>query len=325
MLQPTEHEPQRIGFLLLPKFSLMCLLSAIEPLRGANRTLGRNAYSWHFFSADGAPVAASNGIPIAPEAGIDAVADFPSVAVLASYDPLAAVDRRVLQWLRRLSRQGAELGGFETGTAVLARAGLLAGRRVTLHWETLDAFREAHLDVDARDSLFEIDDPLFTCSGATAAMDLMLHLIGRHHSGAVAASVAEQFVHTEIRAPGASQRMATDRRVGVSEPELARITETMQANLEAPLDLTALADRCGIGKRRLERLFHRHLGEPPQRHYLRLRLERARHLLRYGDMPIGDVAVACGFGSAAYFARAYRAHYGHPPSGERRPGREEQV
>ena len=319
MLHPPRdrESPQRIGFLLLPKFSMMCLLSAIEPLRGANRTLGYAAYSWHFWSIDGAPVAASNGIPIAPEASIDEVHDFPAIAVLASYEPMAAVDRALLRWLRRRFREGSEIGGFETGTSVLAEAGLLSGRRVTLHWETLDAFRETYLDVDARDSLFEIDDPVFTCSGATAAMDLMLHLIARQHSDNVAASVAEQFVHTEIRAAGVSQRMAADRQAGVSEPDLVRVTETMRAHLENPLGLAELASRCGLSKRRLERLFTRHLGVPPQRHYQRMRLERARHLLRYSELAIGEVAVACGFGSAAWFARAYRARYGHPPRVER--------
>ncbi|MDZ7749902.1 MAG: AraC family transcriptional regulator [Halofilum sp. (in: g-proteobacteria)] len=184
--QQQPDEPRRLGFLLLPRFSLLSLLSALEPLRGANRTLGYTAYDWQLFATDPGPVAASNGIPIAPAAAIDAVDDFPAVAVLASYDPLAAVDRRVCRWLRRLQRQGTELGGVETGATVLAHCGLLSGRRVTLHWETLEAFRETHLDVDARDSLYEIDPPVFTCSGGTASMDLMLHLVARHHGDAVA-------------------------------------------------------------------------------------------------------------------------------------------
>ncbi|MDZ7749607.1 MAG: GlxA family transcriptional regulator [Halofilum sp. (in: g-proteobacteria)] len=317
MLQPPEPgTTQRIGFLLLPKFSLMSLLATIEPLRGANRTLEYQAYSWHFLSADGAPVAASNGIPIAPEAGIDDADDFPAVCVLASYDPLATVDNRLCRWLRRLHRQGAQLGGFETGTLILAEAGLLGGRRVTLHWETLEAFRETYLDVDARESLYEIDGSIFTCSGATAPMDFMLSLIGQHHSAAVAAAVADQFVHTEIRGSAVRQRMPADRRVGVSDPELVRVIETMEANLEQPLSLGQLAERCGLSRRRLQRLFDRHMDEPPQRHYLRLRLERAQHLLRHGDLPVHEVAIACGFGSAAYFARAYRAHHGHPPTAE---------
>jgi len=322
MLQRLEPEsPRRIGFLLLPKFSLIGLLSAVEPLRGANRTLGYAAYSWHFFSVDGEPVAASNGIPIAPEAAIETVDHFPCVAVFASYDPLAAAGRRLYRWLQRLHRQGAELGGFETGTVVLAEAGLLAGRRVTLHWETVEAFRETWLDVDARDSLYEIDGPIFTCSGATAGMDLMLYLIGQHHSGTVAADVADQFLHTEIRAAGAHQRMAADTRAGTSNPDLVRVTETMSDHLEHPLSLDELAAACDMSRRRLERLFARHLGEPPQRWYLRLRLERARHLLRYGELPVNEVAVACGFGSAAYFTRAYRTRYDRTPGAERRDAR----
>lgn len=318
--QHNRESPQRIGFLLLPRFSMMCLLSAVEPLRGANRTLGHEAYRWSFFSVDGNPVEASNGIPIAVECGIDALEHFPAVSVVASYEPMVAVDERLLRWLRQLHRQGADLGAFETGTRVLAAAGLLAGRRVTLHWETLAAFREEHLDIDARDSLFEIDGPIFTCSGGTAAMDLVLHLIARHHSEELATSVSEQFLHSEIRAPGVSQRMASDRRAGVSAPELVRATEVMQANIETPLGLADLAARCGIGKRRLERLFSRHLGIAPQRYYLQLRLERARHLLRHGPLPIHEVALACGFGSASWFTRAYRARFGHPPRVERHYG-----
>ncbi len=194
---------------------------------------------------------------------------------------------------------------------------MLSGRRVTLHWETLEAFREHWLDINARDSLYEIDGPIFTCSGATAGMDLMLYLIGLHHSGSVATDVADQFLHTEIRSAGAHQRVAADTRVGTSDPDLVRVTETMEAHIENPLALDALASVCNLSRRRLERLFKRHLGEPPQRWYLRLRLERARHLLRYGDLPINEIAVACGFGSAAYFTRAYRARYGEAPGAER--------
>ncbi|MDZ7714515.1 MAG: hypothetical protein U5L06_16155 [Rhodovibrio sp.] len=69
--EPTQ-EPSAIGFLLLPRFSLMSLLSAIEPLRGANRTLGRTAYAWEFFSLDGAPVESSSDIPIAAHRSTDA-------------------------------------------------------------------------------------------------------------------------------------------------------------------------------------------------------------------------------------------------------------
>ena len=319
MLQAHQEEiPRRIAFLLLPRFSMICLLSAIEPLRGANRTLGYEAYRWCFVSIDGNPVAASNGMPIAPAGSMHDVSDWPAVSVVASYDPMAAVTPGLLRWLRRLHHGGSDLGAFESGPLVLADAGLLRGRRVTLHWENLAAFRERYLDIEARDSLFEIDPPFFTCSGGTAAMDLSLWLIARHHSEALATSVSEQFLHTEIRAHDAGQRMAADRRAGTYNRDLVRVTEIMQANLETPLDIAELAQRCGISRRRLDRLCVRHLGVPPQRYYQQLRLERARHLLRHADLAVHEVALACGFGSASWFTRAYRGHFGHPPSAEQR-------
>lgn len=316
---PAEDRPQDIAFLLLPRFSLIGLLSAIEPLRGANRTLGFTAYTWQFLSIDGRPVESSNGIPIAAAKAGTEPGSLPAVCIVASYDPMAVVGQDLLHWLRRLHHQGSDIGAFETGTFILAAAGLLGGRRVTVHWETLEAFREAYLDIDARDSLFEIDEPFFTCSGGTASMDLMLHLVARHHSVEVANSVAEQFLHSEIRDPAAHQRMAADRRAGVYNPELVRITEIMAENMETPLEIHELAARCGLGKRQLERLFARIMDTPPYRYYLRLRLERARHLVRYSHLPLNEVAVACGFGSAASFSRAYRAHFGQTPRSERGP------
>ena len=309
--------PQQIGFLLLPRFSMICLLSAIEPLRGANRMLGYEAYRWHFLATDNEPVTASNGMAIVPGHRIADAPEISALGVVASYEPLAAVDGHLLQWLRACFRQGLDIGAFETGTSVLAEAGLLAGRRVTLHWETLPAFRERHLDVDARDALFEIDPPLFTCSGGTAAMDLMLQLLARDHSAALAAAVSEQFLHSDIRPANAGQRMDGDRRIGMREPLLATVTEIMRAHLENPLSLPEVATQAGVSQRRLERLFAQHLGTPPQRYYLELRLEHARQLLQHGELPIHEIALACGFGSASWFTRAYRQHFGHPPRRER--------
>jgi len=311
-----EH-PQRIGFLLVPDFSMMCLLSAVEPLRVANRFAGGDAYRWHYFSATGGAVRASNGMPIMTEAGIDEVPDFPVVAVVASEDPFAGADARIYPWLRKLHRQGRDLGAFDTAPYLLAEAGLLSGRHVTLHWEVLDAFREAYPDVEARDVLFDVDGSIFTCSGGTAALDLVLALIGEHHSRELAVSVSEQFMHHELRQAGLHQRMPADRRAGTHNSTLVRAVEVMERNIEAPVSLAEIAAACELTKRQLDRLFTTHLGKPPLRHYIDIRLERARHLLSQTDMPVSEIGFACGFGSSAYFSRAYRRRYGYPPRAER--------
>jgi transcriptional regulator GlxA family with amidase domain len=308
----------RIGFLLLPEFSLIALMSAVEPLRVANRLSGRPLFSWHTFSVDGEPVAASNGMTIGAEAPISKVPRFPVVFVCASFDPERYESKALFAWLRRLDRQGTLLGGLDTGTHVLARARLLDGYRATLHWEHAPAFAEEFADIQVTQELFEIDRKRITCSGGTAAIDMMLHMISTRHGHGLAVDVSEQLLHARIRNPDDHQRMALTLRLGLGHPRLLKIVEAMQDNLEEPLSLDEPAALGGISRRQLERLFRSHLNDTPTGFYLKLRLRRARQLLEQTNMSVLDVSLACGFVSAPYFSRTYRSLFGRAPRDDRR-------
>ena len=309
--------PQRIGFFIVPQFAMMGFSSAIEPLRSANRMSGRTLYSWHILSTDGKPVTASNGIAVVPEGSI---ADHPPIAALVVCAGLNAhqyEDRQVFNWLRRLDRQGVDLGAISLGPYLLAKAGLLDGYRCTLHWENLASFTEAFPQLDVTSELFEIDRNRFTCSGGIAAFDLMLHLITLQHGHALAAQVSEQFIHDRIRGARDHQRMALPARLGVRHPKLVRVIQLMEDSLEEPITRAKLADAVGLSSRQLERLFRKYLGRTPTRYYLELRLNRARLLLLQTDMSVLDVALACGFVSASHFSKCFREFFGRTPRDER--------
>jgi len=319
MLNQATHEPpEKLGFLLVPDFSMIGFFSAVEPLRVANRLCGRPLFSWHIFSVDGEPVQASNGMAIVADAPISAVERFPTVIVCASFEPERHAGKRLLAWLRRLDRQGARLGALDTGTRILAEAGLLDGHRATLHWEAVPAFVEQFPEVAVSQELFEIDRKRITCSGGTAAIDLMLHLIAARHGQGLAIEVSEQLLHARMRSPDDHQRIAVGQRLGVRHPKLIRIVEAMEDNLEEPLGLDQVAAIGGISRRQLERLFRGHLGDTPTGYYLKLRLRRARQFLEQTDMSVLGVSLACGFVSAPYFSRAYRALFGRAPRDDRR-------
>jgi transcriptional regulator GlxA family with amidase domain len=306
-----------IGFLLVPGFALMSYAAAVEPLRAANHLSGRNLYRWWNAAPGGGQVTASNGLAIIPdvETGDDDAADL--VFVCAGGNPATFADRATFAWLRRLSRRGVTIGGISGGPYVLARAGLLDGRRATLHWEHVPSFREAFPDVEVVPSLFELDGNRITCSGGIAALDMMVALIARDHGHELAAAVGDWFLHTHVREGMGPQRMDLRLRLGVTDEHLLKVLRAMEANLEAPLKRAELAGLVGISLRQLERLFLHQLGRGVHQHYRSLRLDRARHLLRETSLPVLDVALATGFSSASQFSRAYRLTFGEAPSKSR--------
>ncbi len=309
--------PQRIAFLLVPNFSMIAFTAAVEPLRLANRASGKTLYGWHLFSTDGRPVAASNGIVLHPEGGIDKAEGFGTMILCSGIDGHLYRDRGVFAALRRLDRQGADIGALCTGSHVLARAGLLDGHRCTIHWENLAGFAEEFPEIEVTGELFEVDRNRFTCSGGTAALDMMLNMIALQHGHELAAAVSDQFIHERIRDAHDHQRMALSARLGIRHPKLIAVVKEMEANLEEPLGRGQLARAAGLSSRQLERLFRKYLDRSPARYYVELRLNRARLLLLQTNMSVIDVALACGFVSPSHFSKCYRDFFGRTPRKER--------
>lgn len=316
--------PERIGFLVIPDFSMIAFTAAIEPLRLANRTSGRQLYAWRIMSHDGTPVSASNGVSISPDSALQSRVDgdgpqFSAILLCSGVGAETYRNDDVFSFLHRVERRGVDIGAVCTGTHVLANAGLLGGYKCAIHWENLPAFTEKFPNIDVDTHLYEVDRNRFTCSGGTAALDMMVHLIEMEHGAELAVKVSEQCQVDQIRPANMAQRMGLRARIGGHHPKLIAAIERMEENLEDPLTPEDLAAFIGLSRRQLERLFRQHVGRSPTQFYLELRLQRARLLLTQTDLPVVDVAVACGFVSASHFSKTYRAQFHHAPRDERRP------
>ena len=307
-----------IAVLLLPRFSLMALASVLEPFRIANRLAGKELYRWRFVSAEAGRVQASSGLPITTELSVRDPLAARRVIVCTSFEPMAAAGPAVLAWLRRLDAAGAELWAVDTGAFLLAEAGLLAGRCVTLHWESLAAFAELHHAVATSRSLFERSGRVATCAGGTAGIDLALTAIAAEHGRNLALDVADQLIHQGIRDPAASQPLAPMRRYGTRNPTVLAAIDLLQRSIEQPPSLAQAASALGVSPRQLQRLFATHLGTSFKRFDRELRLERARELLEQTGMTVMAVAVATGFGSVEHFGRSYRLMFAVSPGQARR-------
>ena len=316
-LEHIDAGTHAFGILIVPNFSMMAFTSAVEPLRAANRLSNRDLYRWFVISKEGAPVMASNGIAVVPDCALGKEPALKDVIVCAGIGAETYEDKQVFGWLRRLARQGCRIGSLSTATYILARTGLLDGYRCTVHWENLPGFTESFPQLEVTPELFELDRNRMTCSGGTAALDMMLALIALEHGRDLATRVAENFVHERIRDNHDQQRMALRTRLGISHPKLLKVIGLMENNLEEPLPRAELARQALLSTRQLERLFRKYLNRTPTRYYLELRLNRARSLLNQTAMSVLDVALACGFVSASHFSKCYREYFDRTPREER--------
>jgi AraC family transcriptional regulator, glycine betaine-responsive activator len=312
-----ESVPKRFVFLLLDRFTLLSFSSAIEPLRIANYVAGEQLYAWVLAGEGGGEAVSSNGAAFKLDMGLEEIGRDDTLLVCGGLDIQRSATKGVVAWLRREARRGVTVGGLCTGAYAVAKAGLLDGKKATIHWENQDGFLEEFEEVNLTKSVFVIDGNRITSAGGTASLDLMLKIIAGDHGEELANTVADQLIYSAIRTDQDTQRLSIPTRIGVRHPKLSQVIQMMESNIEDPISPADLAEEVGMSTRQLERLFRRYLNRSPKRYYMELRLGKARNLLMQTDMSVINVALACGFASPSHFSKCYRSHYNTTPYRER--------
>ena len=311
-------KPQNIGFLLLDNFTMIALASAVEPLRMANQLSGRELFNWFTISQDGAELSASDGIRIKPDAAMQEVDNIDTLLVVGGVNITQNYTAKQVSWLKSLAAQNVQLGGLCTGGYVLAEAGLLDGYDCSVHWECIASMQETFPKVRCSNHLFTIDRDRLTSSGGTVPLDLMLHIIRRDFGHQLTAAISEMFICDRVRTEVDYQKIPLRHVLGTTQPKLIEVVTLMEANIEETIELDELARYVGLSRRQLERLFQKNLQCTPSKYYMKLRLYKARQLLKQSTLSIIDIAVACGFVSTPHFSKCYREHLGIAPREERR-------
>lgn len=303
---------QQIDVLLFDEFSGLCLANTIEPMRAANRLSGRDLFSWRFLTLDGGAVTSSSGMQISADDAVSRCSG-DMLIVMASYNYRQMATPHLGRGLRAAAARYGALAGFDTGSWLLASAGLLENRSATIHWQEIDEFAEAFPDIGVVRERFTIDGNRITCAGALAAFDLLLDLIGQRFGQILRLEVSSLFMSAEATGTAAAQGLAA-----AGGRHVSKAISLMQANLEHPLSIATIAPETGKSQRWLETRIHERFGATPQAIYRRLRLIHARKWLMESDFPIGEIALRCGYQDASAMSRAFKSEFGLSPRDLRR-------
>ncbi len=305
-----------VDIVLVNRFPLLSLSLVAEPLRVANREMLERVFRWRVLSPDGRPVTSSSGFVLAADAGLDEGRS-DAVLLLASYGAEEAALPGLLSWLRRRARRGALMGCVDTGAVIFARAGLLDARPAAVHHEAYNAYRSEFRDRQFTDRIYDFAPPRCSSAGAVGTLDMTLALIAQVASPTIARRVEKVLNYTPHAPETGQSAFDRDRTLATVDRDLARCVEIMQTHLEDPLPLATVAALAQVPAWRMRRLFAKFLGTTPRTHYLGLRLDRARDLLRNSHARVGTVAVACGFEAPETLSRAYKRRFTVSPSRDR--------
>ncbi len=310
-----KQQPQKIGFVLIPRFNMMSLTTIIEPFRIANYLSENPLFQWKYVSFDDTTLIASNGMNIECDL-INAKhkSNFDLIVILGSWGCEHYVNKGLFNWLRWQHLKDVNICAIEMGIYILARAEILSGKAATTHWSLLAGFAEQFPNVKLKEQLFTIDRNLMTCSGGTAGIDLMLHLISQQHGDHLAAEISDQMIHHPIREAKSLQRHTHGSASDSIHPYIDSAIKLMEAEIVEPLSIPEIANHVGLSQRQLERYFKRYLGCSVVQFSQLLRLQYARVLLTSTQMSIREVSVASGFNSMSHFANVFYKNFGKKPS-----------
>ncbi|MFE7773376.1 GlxA family transcriptional regulator [Streptomyces sp. NPDC057445] len=250
--------------------------------------------------------------------GLEALADADTIIVPGRADYTSPPAEEAMEALRAAAARGTRIASICSGAFTLAQAGLLDGLAATTHWLATGPLAELYPKVEIRPDVLYVDNGrLLTSAGASAGLDLCLHMIRQDLGSAVAADAARLMVMPLEREGGQAQFIVHQQppvpQGSVIEPVLTWIEE----HLGQDLSLETMAARSGLSERTFSRRFHEQTGTTPLQWLLRARVRRAQYLLETTDDPVERVADQAGFGSPTAFRERFRRVTGTTPHGYR--------
>jgi len=300
-------KPLDVSILLCDAFSNMVLACLLEPLRVVRDQTGADI-RWHILTETDDVLASSSGLTISSHGPLEAAKDS-ELFIVVGGDTFRQSNHKLYNRCRSHVLHASIVIAADTGAWMLARAGLLNGRKATLHWQLLDEFAEAFPDIRVDSERIVQDGRFWTCGSAAAALDLMLQFIQDRFGATAAFDAGAMFLHDNSRRHGASfpdQALSQ-----VVSTKLRRVVTLMSETVETPASIPDLAAGVHISERSLRRLFWSELRTTPGRYYLHLRLSRARELLRYSGLEVNEIALRCGFANSTTLMRSLRKNFGH--------------
>jgi transcriptional regulator GlxA family with amidase domain len=297
-----------VVLVVFPGLQGLDLIGPAEVFAAANQEVGRAAYRVRVVATEPGPAASSSGVTITADESIaDVRAPIDTLVVVGGDGTYEAVaDEHLVRHVARLAAGARRITSVCSGSFVLARAGLLDGKRATTHWRVCDLLARSFPSVQVEpDPIYVRDGNVWTSAGVTAGMDMALALVEDDHGRDVALAIARRFVLFLRRPANQSQFSAPLQAQAAQHDGIRAAQHHVAEHPDSDCSVAALARIALMSERNFARCFAAETGMTPARHVERVRMETARRLLEDSDDGVEAVAAAAGFGTAETMRRTF--------------------
>jgi transcriptional regulator GlxA family with amidase domain len=312
---PTSPRPRRIVLVAFPGVQILDVTGPSEVFSLADRFAG-HAYSLELLAPEAGPLTCSSGLQLVAEHSLEACRGSIDTLVVAGGEGVVEAERdeHLIGRLRSAARRSRRVASVCNGAFLLARAGLLDGRRATTHWAACRALARRYPAVQVElEPIFVRDGDVYTSAGVTAGIDLALALVEEDLGARVALAVARALV-LFVRRPGGQAQFSSSLAGQAAERSSLRDLQAWIADhLDEDLSVAALAERAFMSPRNFARVFRREVGVAPASYVESLRIERAKLLLESTALAIPEVGRRCGFGTVETLRRSFARTLGASP------------
>jgi len=315
--QPGQPD-LRIGFILLNQFTLIPVSGFVESLRFAADQSFRSQQiycQWDWMTCTNQAVVASCGMQIQPTHDLENLYSYDYIVIAGGLlEETRYPTPELLQLLQQAVHNGQPLISLCSASFVLAKAGLLEGKRAAVHFSIRDEFMQRFPKVQAiQEESFIDDEGIITCPGGLA-IDLATYII-RKHCG----EMRVQKVLKYLLEDGVLKKPALYNKVPHEPPVyhntiVCKAIDFMRQNMSSTCSLKDVADYAGTSPRQLHRAFLSSAHEAPAHYWRRVRLEWARQQLADTNDHVTTIAIECGFADASHFIAWFRKQYGETPA-----------
>ena len=329
----SSMKPIRVSLVVFPECDPSIIYGVFDTLWAAGRlwsamidgTPGTPLFEPRLVAAEAGPIQLITGVSIIPQDRIADVAStdivfVPNVMVETPQN-LRALDRRLLEWIKRMYAGGAQLYAACGGSLVLAEAGLLDGLQATTHWAYSPLFRGQYPKVALHEDRILVQSgpghSVVCAGGASSWQDLALLLIARYGGTQEALRMSKIFLHQWHR-DGQLPYASMIANVQHGDAVIMRCQSWLGENYNRADIVAALVRHSGLPKRTFDRRFRTATGYSPLAYVQTLRIEEAKQSLETGSAPVDAVAREVGYEDPASFRRLFLRLAGITPGDYRR-------